>query len=48
LQKALVGDGYRMRLYVPFGSQWFAYFMRRLGERPGNVGFVMKGLLREH
>jgi proline dehydrogenase len=48
LQAALAGDGYRMRLYVPFGSQWFPYFMRRLGERPANVGFVIKGLLREH
>ena len=47
LQTALVGDGYRMRLYVPFGSEWFPYFMRRLGERPANVGFVLKGLFSE-
>jgi proline dehydrogenase len=47
LQTALVADGYRMRLYVPFGSQWFPYFMRRLGERPANIGFVLKGVLRE-
>ena len=47
LQTALAADGYRMRVYVPFGSQWFPYFMRRLGERPANVGFVLKGLLRE-
>jgi proline dehydrogenase len=47
LQSALVAEGYRMRLYVPFGSQWFPYFMRRLGERPANVGFVVRGMLRE-
>jgi proline dehydrogenase len=47
LQTALAADGYPMRLYVPFGSQWFPYFMRRLGERPANVGFVLKGLVRE-
>jgi proline dehydrogenase len=47
LQTALAAEGYPMRLYVPFGSQWFPYFMRRLGERPANVGFVLKGLLRE-
>ena len=34
-----------MRVYVPFGKQWFPYFMRRLGERPANVGFVVKGIL---
>lgn len=47
LQTALVRDGYRVRVYVPFGEQWFPYFMRRLGERPANVGFVLKGILRE-
>jgi proline dehydrogenase len=47
LQATLVADGYRMRLYVPFGKQWFPYFMRRLGERPANVGFVLKGILGE-
>jgi proline dehydrogenase len=47
LQAALVGEGYRVRVYVPFGEQWFPYFMRRLGERPANVGFVVKGILRE-
>jgi proline dehydrogenase len=47
LQAALVADGYRVRIYVPFGRQWFAYFMRRLGERPANVGFVLKSLFRE-
>ena len=47
LQAALVRDGYNMRVYVPFGKQWFPYFMRRLGERPANVGFVLKGILGE-
>ena len=47
LQRALAAEGYPFRLYVPFGTDWFPYFMRRLGERPANVGFVLKGLLRE-
>jgi proline dehydrogenase len=47
LQASLVKEGYRMRVYVPFGQQWFPYFMRRLGERPANVGFVLKSLFRE-
>jgi proline dehydrogenase len=47
LQSALVSEGYRMRVYVPFGKQWFPYFMRRLGERPANVGFVLRGVFRE-
>ncbi|MEP7117167.1 MAG: proline dehydrogenase family protein [Acidobacteriota bacterium] len=47
LQAALVAEGYRVRVYVPFGKQWFPYFMRRLGERPANVAFVVKGILRD-
>jgi proline dehydrogenase len=47
LQASLVKDGYRVRVYVPFGRQWFPYFMRRLGERPANVGFVLRGLVAE-
>ena len=47
LQASLVADGHRMRIYLPFGRQWFPYFMRRLGERPANVGFVLRALLRE-
>nr|MCU0256091.1 proline dehydrogenase family protein [Vicinamibacterales bacterium] len=43
LQASLVAEGYRMRVYVPFGTEWFPYFMRRLGERPANVGFVVRG-----
>jgi proline dehydrogenase len=48
LQANLVADGYRVRLYVPFGREWFPYFMRRLGERPANVTFVLKSLIREN
>ena len=40
-------DGYRMRVYIPFGREWFPYFMRRLGERPANLGFVVRGILQE-
>jgi proline dehydrogenase len=47
LQSSLVAAGYRMRVYVPFGTEWFPYFMRRLGERPANVGFVVKGILTD-
>jgi proline dehydrogenase len=47
LQARLVGDGYRLRVYIPFGREWFPYFMRRLGERPANVGFVLRGILGE-
>ena len=47
LQTALVRDGYRVRVYIPFGRQWFPYFMRRLGERPANVAFVLRGIADE-
>ena len=47
LQLALRRDGFGMRVYIPYGREWFPYFMRRLGERPANVGFVVKSLLRE-
>jgi proline dehydrogenase len=47
LQTALAAEGYRVRIYIPFGREWFPYFMRRLGERPANVGFVIRGLLQE-
>jgi proline dehydrogenase len=47
LQASLVAEGYRMRLYIPFGREWFPYFMRRLGERPANLGFVVRGILVE-
>lgn len=45
LQALLPTQGYRVRLYIPFGQQWFPYFMRRLGERPANIGFVLRNLL---
>jgi proline dehydrogenase len=47
LQQRLHGDGYRMRVYVPFGHQWYPYLMRRLAERPANVAFILGGVLRE-
>lgn len=47
LQTSLAAEGYRVRVYVPFGRQWFPYFMRRLGERPANVGFVVRAILNE-
>ena len=46
LQRDLVRDGYRVRVYVPFGSEWYPYFMRRLAERPANVFFIAKNLMR--
>lgn len=46
LQARLSAEGYPFRVYVPFGREWFPYFMRRLGERPANVLFVARSLLR--
>jgi proline dehydrogenase len=46
LQHQLVTDGFRMRLYVPYGDAWYPYFMRRLAERPANVIFLARNLLR--
>ncbi len=46
LQRSLVADGYRMRVYVPFGREWYPYFMRRLAERPANVLFLAKNFFR--
>jgi proline dehydrogenase len=46
LQRSLVGEGYNVRVYVPFGREWYPYFMRRLAERPANVFFLAKNLLR--
>ncbi|MCA0971731.1 proline dehydrogenase [Halobacillus litoralis] len=43
-QKELVEEGYKMRVYVPYGNDWYGYFMRRLAERPANVAFVLKGV----
>lgn len=47
LQKSLAAKGHPFRVYVPFGREWYAYFMRRLGERPANVGFVVRNILGE-
>ena len=46
LQRHLVTDGYRLRLYVPYGDAWYPYFMRRLAERPANVVFLVRNLLK--
>ena len=46
LQDRLVKDGYRLRLYVPFGKAWYPYYMRRLAERPANVLFMLRNLVR--
>jgi len=46
LQRSLVRQGYRMRVYVPFGTEWYPYFMRRLAERPANVLFLAKNFFR--
>jgi proline dehydrogenase len=47
LQRQLVRDGYRIRVYIPYGRDWFPYFMRRLAERPANVGFLLRNFLRQ-
>ena len=46
LQRQLVAEGYRLRLYVPFGKAWYPYYMRRMAERPANVFFVLRNLFR--
>jgi proline dehydrogenase len=46
LQRALVAEGYGMRVYIPFGREWYPYFMRRLAERPANVLFLAKNFFR--
>lgn len=46
LQKQLVREGYKVRVYVPYGVDWFGYFMRRLAERPANVWFVLKNMFK--
>lgn len=47
LQRSLVQEGYGVRVYVPFGEEWYPYFMRRLAERPANVLFIARNLLRK-
>ena len=46
LQHQLVREGYGLRVYIPFGSEWYPYFMRRLAERPANVLFIAEDLFR--
>jgi proline dehydrogenase len=46
LQQKLVREGWRMRVYIPFGTEWYPYLMRRLAERPANALFILKNLLR--
>ena len=46
LQRALVAEGFNVRVYVPFGREWYPYFMRRLAERPANVIFIAKNMLK--
>jgi len=46
LQEQLVRDGWRMRVYIPFGTEWYPYLMRRLAERPANAIFILKNLFR--
>src|SRR5208282_736157 len=46
LQRKLVAEGYNVRVYVPFGREWYPYFMRRLAERPANVVFIARNFFR--
>jgi proline dehydrogenase len=46
LQRKLVREGYNVRVYIPFGREWYPYFMRRLAERPANLLFILKNLIR--
>jgi proline dehydrogenase len=47
LQRRLVNGGYRVRIYIPYGRDWFPYFMRRLAERPANIGFLLRNFFRK-
>jgi proline dehydrogenase len=47
LQRKLIAEGYRLRLYVPFGKAWYPYYMRRMAERPANVLFILRNLFRD-
>jgi proline dehydrogenase len=44
-QRELAAEGYRVRVYLPYGTEWFGYFMRRLAERPANLAFFARSLL---
>ncbi len=47
LQQKLIREGYGLRVYIPFGTEWYPYFMRRLAERPANVFFIARNMLRQ-
>ena len=47
LQRTLIDRGYQVRTYVPYGTEWYPYFMRRLAERPANVGFMVRAIVKE-
>jgi len=47
LQRTLLDRGYTVRIYVPYGQEWYPYFMRRLAERPANVGFMLRAVIKE-
>jgi proline dehydrogenase len=47
LQAQLLDKGFRVRVYVPYGTQWYPYFMRRLAEKPANVTFMLRSLMQE-
>jgi proline dehydrogenase len=47
LQQELAANGYAVRVYVPYGTEWYPYFMRRLAERPANVWFIVSNLFRK-
>jgi proline dehydrogenase len=46
LQESLLAEGFRVRVYVPFGDQWYPYFTRRLAERPANALFILRSLVK--
>ncbi|MEH7201470.1 proline dehydrogenase [Bacillus safensis] len=46
-QQALVKEGYQMRVYTPYGREWYGYYMRRLAERPANIAFALKGMTKK-
>ena len=47
LQETPPPGGYRLRVYIPFGTQWYPYLMRRLAERPANIAFLLGNIVRE-
>ena len=47
-QRRLVAEGEHLRVYVPYGDQWYGYFMRRLAERPANLIFFLRSLLTKN